>query len=208
MDNRRPTGGRRPAGPPFLVAALALFCAAPAAAETFTVAGREDTNGKCDGTRCPSIRSALLTARDGDTISIGVGEYQLALGQLDVNAGVTLAGAGAGRTTIRGDGANGVRVLRIGNVQIRPAVSIRDVTIAGGGSVCDRGGNVLNYGRLQLDHVRLTDGDAAHGGGLANEAGGIAVVERSLVDATERAAAPPPADAAAGSPAAPTTATR
>ena len=177
MHGRLPAAGRGLA----VTAALAFAVPAPAAATTYTVSSHADAGG-CAGTTCESIRAALRTAGDGDSIQIGAGEYRLTAGQLQVDRDVTIAGAGAGATTIVGDVEHQARVFQVGGGQTVPAVAISHLTIAGGTSPCNRGGNVLSYGRLRLDHVRVTGGAAADGGGLANVAGTL-IVEHSLVDA-------------------------
>ena len=45
----------------------------------------------------------------------------------------------------------------------------------------DSGGNIANYASLRLDHVRVTQGRAGAGGGVAN-LGGTLVIEHSLID--------------------------
>jgi hypothetical protein len=78
---------------------------------------------------CPyrEIAPAVSAARNGDTITIGPGLYR---GGITVDVSVRLAGAGAGRTVIRGGG----HVLTIGafGAAHEPTVAISGVTITGG----------------------------------------------------------------------------
>ncbi len=78
---------------------------------------------------CPyrEIAPAIAAARNGDTITIGPGLYR---GGITVDVSVRLAGAGPGRTVIRGGG----HVLTIGafGAAHEPTVAISGVTITGG----------------------------------------------------------------------------
>ena len=161
-----------------VVTALALPAPAVAAADTINVTTQQDTR-VCDATSC-SVRGALEIAGDGDTIRIPAGTYQLTLGQLSVTTSVTIAGAGADRTTIAGDREQGVRTLQVGgDVSEQPTVAIEHLTLTRGGSSCGPGGNVLNDGTLRLRHVAITDGVAASGGGVANF--GTVAIDHSLI---------------------------
>src|SRR5881398_576130 len=92
----------------FMVVATTMLALAPAAgAATFTVVGTGDTAPAtgCDGTECPSIRAALVSAglaSDRDTIVVPAGNYQLTQDQLTVNTPVDITGAGARTTIVRG----------------------------------------------------------------------------------------------------------
>ena len=101
-------------GLPLVVIAL-LVAASPAAAATFTVTGTTDVTGSCSGTSCTTIRAALAAAQFqspvADTIVIPAGDYQLSMGQLDVDTPVTIVGAGARATIVRGT-VNGPGVQR------------------------------------------------------------------------------------------------
>ena len=75
-------------------AAGLLIAPAVATADSFTVTGTAD-GGACEGLTCPSVRAALGSTRDGDTILVGAGDHRLTLGQLNVARSVTIIGAGA-----------------------------------------------------------------------------------------------------------------
>jgi nitrous oxidase accessory protein NosD len=80
------------------------------------------------GSRCQAtLQAALDAARDGDTIRLGPGTFA---GGVTIDRSVTLIGAGAGRTVIRGGGP----VITVGvlDAPSEPTVTIRDVTITGG----------------------------------------------------------------------------
>jgi hypothetical protein len=159
------------------VAAMLAFAVPARAAETFTVTGFEDTSESCQGTSCPSIRSALIQASISpgvDTVSIPAGDYQLQ-SALPVNNDVVVRGASARTTILRG--GQGFRAFEI------PAgitATISHLTMSGGSITC-WGGNLFNEGTVTLDHIRATQGSACSGGGLAN-AGGTMTVLSSLID--------------------------
>ena len=164
-----------------LAAAVAGFPApATAAAANYTVVTNGD-GGSCADTKCTSIRAALGVANEGDTIRVPAGDFALdpKLGPLVVRNAVTIAGAGADRTTVHPDGA--FTVFEAGSPQL-PAV-IAHLTVSDGSSDGE-GGNVHNTGVLVLDHVRVTAGTALHGGGVANDDGTLDI-DHSLLDGNE-----------------------
>jgi hypothetical protein len=74
-----------------------------------------------------TLQAAVAAAQDGDTISIAPGTYA---GGVTIDVSVKIAGAGAGKTIIRGGGS----VLTIGDfgASSEPTVAIQGVTITGG----------------------------------------------------------------------------
>lgn len=77
-----------------------------------------------------SIQAALNAAQDGDTIRVGSGTFA---GGLTIERSVSLLGAGADATTIRGGGP----VVTIGSATSSPTVSIAGVTVTGGLTATD-----------------------------------------------------------------------
>jgi Bacterial Ig domain len=158
-----------------------LISAAPArAAQTFTVTGTADTLEGCQGTACPSIRSALVQASISagvDTISIPAGDYQLD-SALVVDNDVVIQGAGARTTTVRGSQAD-----RVFDIPAGITATISHLTMSGGradaGNGC-WGGNLQSQGTLTLDHILATQGHACSGAGLGN-VGGTMTVQASAV---------------------------
>jgi hypothetical protein len=170
-----------------LVLLVLLVPAASARAETIDVTSFEDSgNALCPSANQCTLRRAIeLSSTNGgtgpaDTIVLQAGTYQLGLGQLvtgTTNTGVTILGAGADKTVIVAD-AN----QRVLEVQGESEFTLRGLTLQGGNALDDVGGNLsVSFGALQLDHVRLTGGRGARGGGLALR-GGTAVVSQSLID--------------------------
>ncbi len=160
------------------------------APETFTVvtAGTVTVNG----TPAANLRSAVAAAQAGDLIALGAGTYPVS-DTLQVAGGVSVRGAGAGRTTIDATGlAVGVRFA--GTDPKSPTVLDR-VTVTGAATcvAVDSGAT-----GLQLTHLVVRDcatagiAVAAGGGaeianatvatnGLGVDATGIATIKNSLV---------------------------
>jgi hypothetical protein len=96
-----------------------------------TVGGSAAASTLCvGGPQCyPTLQAALNAAHDGDTIRIGPGSFA---GGVTVTKSLTIVGAGAQRTTIRGGGP----VLTIGTFLAAGSdqlvVSISGVTVTGG----------------------------------------------------------------------------
>jgi CSLREA domain-containing protein len=157
----------------FLFALLALAMSARAAgATTFTVTTMADTAGTCTAAGPCSLRQAITSAADGDTITVPAGGYTLdaSNGQLVVTHGVTIDGAGLTTTTIDGDGVD--RVLLIaGNAT---TATLRGLTITGGASTEAAGGglSVTGPGPVVLDGVSVTENDVVPATGGFNEGGG------------------------------------
>ena len=102
-----------------LTGALPVLFARPALAASLCVGSKPG----CFAT----LQAAVNAARNGDTIIIAPGTYA---GGVTIDVSVTIAGAGAGSTVIRGGGP----VLTIGTygAAAEPTVSISGVTITGG----------------------------------------------------------------------------
>ena len=172
----------------WLVTVVALFALTPAAlANTYRVTGTgDDIGATCFADVCPTLRAAVEAAASPGgphTISLPAGTYQLTQRQLLLNSDVTIAGAGARTTAIRGN----PEAFRVVEVTTGRTVAINGVTLRDGRATDENtptffaGGVVLNHGSLTLDRVRVTGGSASSGGGVANT-GGTLVVERSLID--------------------------
>ena len=82
-----------------------------------------------------SLRAALASAMDGDTINVPPGHYRLTSGSLAVSAVVTIAGKGARKTILDAGGES--RVMAIGSTP--GEIVLRDLTVRGGNA--DGGGD-------------------------------------------------------------------
>jgi hypothetical protein len=100
-------------------AAIAAATATPAPAESLCVGRGADCFAK--------IQAAVDAAHDGDVIQVGRGSFS---GGITIDKSLTLVGARAGASTIRGGGP----VLTIGvlGAATEPTVAIRRLTITGG----------------------------------------------------------------------------
>lgn len=161
-----------------------LGVVAPATADTFVV----DTSADLAGTTCPqgacSIRRAIVAASQvtgsSNLIVIPQGEFHLdaGLGPLQITSEVSIVGAGARLSVIYA--GSGSRVFQIAGT----SASISHLTVRdGSASLSDpHGGNIkAQSSAVILDHVRVTNGSALSGGGVANRNGSM-VIAFSLID--------------------------
>src|SRR5579859_4811957 len=113
-------------------AALCIMAAQPCAANDWTVATTAD-----DGT-ANTLRSALASALDGDTINItATGTIALTSGYLDVDKSVIITGPGQDQLTVDGQGTSSVFVVWHDKI-----VTISGLTIANGATPVYGGGVV------------------------------------------------------------------
>ncbi len=124
---------------------LALI-AAPAAARTVAVAPGADAQER--------LQTALIDAHPGDTVMLGAGRFELTEGlSLDV-AGVTVAGAGEGKSVLSFDGQKGEGE---GLLVTSKDVTLRDFSVenARGNGIKGKGADGISFVRLS---VRWTGG--------------------------------------------------
>ncbi len=152
-----------------ILAALALL-AAPVSAATVTVNTTADLNtGSCSST-C-SLRDAVATANDGDTVQVPAGHYVLTLGEIAFNKSLTIAGAGARSTILDGNGAG--RIFNDANTTPTGTVEIDDVALVNGVAVTNSkqsngpsGGAIVGGGTLTLRRSLVANNQAVEGGGI------------------------------------------
>jgi CSLREA domain-containing protein len=164
---------------------LSFGMAGVAQAATFAVTTTADTStGSCEPNSC-SLRQALGAAANGDTVVLpaSASAYQVVNGPLVVSVAVTIAGAGAGSTTISGAGGS----TRVANVFAEGAVTIKDLTITGGNAT-NKGGGIAaaGPGPLILDGVTVTANTvSATASGFNLGGGGIwSSASLTLIDST------------------------
>lgn len=179
-----------------LLAALAALALAPMAASGATIA--VTTTADPVGPSCPSasncsIRGAVAVAGDGDVISLPAGTYAVTQGRVNIDAAVTIQGAGAGSTIIDASASSphdGVFRVR-SSVRIFPNATFRDVAITGGSVSAGGpvGGAITNnseYAILVLDRVHLfgnsviASGTDSLGGGAVRSLGSVQVVDSTI----------------------------
>ena len=149
-----------------------LLWPALAGAATFYVTGTGDSTASCSAFQCPSLRSAVLasnTAGGTNTISVPAGNYTLTItptgpddgttGDLHITANVTIvgAGAGAGGTTIIGDGD------RIFDISAN-SVTLSGIAVTGGGSEVFGGAISETGASLTLTNDSFTADTTSSGG--------------------------------------------
>ena len=163
-----------------------LAAAAPAAADTITVANTNDAGAG-------SLRQAIADVAPEGTIVVPAGTYLIASGELAIAKSLTISGAGAGSTIISNAGSSRVfHTTGSGNT-----ITIRSVTISLGHPPTTAGvvlgGGVLNEAAtltLASDIVAHNqanadaagaggNGGTAQGGGVFNGGGGTLVVLNS-----------------------------
>ena len=130
-----------------------------------------------------SLRGALATANDGDTIdATGVsGTILLTSGELQVTHNVTISGPGAGNLAVNGNAT--FRVFE----NFASDVSISDVTITNGFAADNNGGGgILNHAELTLANSSVSNsatpsGNNQQGGGIFNDAAATLTVTGSTI---------------------------
>ena len=168
-----------------LLALAVLAIAAPAAgAATITVTTKADpVTPVCPSASTCSLRGAAAAAADGDVIVLGAGTYALTQGELVLDHGVTIRGAGRSATTIDASGvAASHHVIRVRGV-VTHNVTFRGLAITGGAldtTGDNNGGGGIAYNDQQeplyLHDVRVygntvvvANASNAGGGGIRSE---------------------------------------
>ena len=188
----------------FAVPTAPAAAAGPAAATTFKVTKKADTNdGSCN--RDCSLREAVVAAnaRPGrDTIKVPAGTYKLTSpqGDIDIESELSME---AVRGTAVIDGQNNDRIFEItasgkaflsglkivdgrvqngqgGGILNAGFVYITHSTITGNVANTNGGGIANNGGTVALRFTTVSDNSAAYGGGLYNEGGRMEVVTSLL----------------------------
>jgi hypothetical protein len=118
-----------------------------------------------------SLRQALLTANEGDTINFSpllTGQTITLASELAVTKGVTITGPGAAKLTVSGNNVG--RVFNVATAQTTSRVVITDLTLTNGKASADGGAVLDNGSNLTLTNVLITSSNATgNGGGLAVE---------------------------------------
>jgi outer membrane protein assembly factor BamB len=141
------------------------------ASETFTVASNAGVT--VDGTPAANLRAAVAGAQPGSLVLLGAGSYPLSE-PLSVGAGVFIAGAGAGRTTLDATGL-AIGISFQGTDPSHPA-GLDKLTVAGADTCVAVGTGATG---VQLTHLVLRDCQTA--GVAVAAAGGAAIVNATLV---------------------------
>jgi len=178
----RHSGRLRPAGfhsPAALLRGFAVFGVvawlAPAhlSAKTITVMNTSDSGPG-------SLRAALASANDGDTINFDVsvtGTITLTSGALPVNKSVTIQGPSANILAVSGNGLSSVFYIASGEI-----VTISDLTITNGKG--NNGGGIYNdHATLTVTNSSVSRSDSSNAGaGIYNDHGTLTVSDSTLSD--------------------------
>lgn len=167
---------------PWIFSLIALFailglCSRTVYAATYTVTDTSDST-----TDTGSLRYAINTAVDGDTINFApnvIGTITLTNGTLTINNSVTITGPGVGLLTISGN--NTVPVFTIYSPG---TVSISGLIIANGNSGTNGGGIYNNSGTLTVSNCAFLGNTTAAGGGGIGGSGPLTVENSTFSDNT------------------------
>jgi hypothetical protein len=142
---------------------------------------RADLCNVCErGCQFSSVQPAIKAANPGDTVRICAGTYK-SNPSITINKVLTLVGAGAEETVLKGGGF--VRVLQIGPLGV---VTLQDLTVINGLELQQQrqGGAgilVLDRGALTLKGCRVEANKARDGGGIAVSRGATLTLLDSVV---------------------------
>ncbi len=124
-----------------------------------------------------SLRAALASAQDGDTINFTVtGMIGLTSGPLSVSRGVTIAGPGAGALAVSGN--HSFRVFEATGTN----ATLSGVTITAGQTTGDGAGiYAANSTALTLSDCVVTNNSASRGGGIFNNSGVMLTIRNCTI---------------------------
>ena len=143
-----------------------------------------------------SLRAAIMKANqvDGtDIIHVPAGTYTLTIppsgadgddrGDLNITSGITIVGAGAGRTIIDGNASDRVFDVSVGQFASLTGMTIRN------GNQRENGAGVRNAGILTIDHCTIEDNitvaNGISGDGAGIYSSGSLTVDASLIRSNE-----------------------
>ena len=174
-----------------MISLMCLFTNRPASAFDFTVTKMADEVGTCEVNDC-ALREAIIAANalsGEDRIILPAGAYILArgwggadtaqAGDLDIQEGLIIDGAGAATTIVEGNGLD-----RVFHVLPGAGLEMSGVTVQGGWKNSAPGAGILvAESDVALDHVVIqgnTISSVAGGGGIAMYSGSL-TIEDSVI---------------------------
>lgn len=118
-----------------------------------------------------SLRACLAQAADGDVVTIGAeigSPILITTGALNIDAGVSIVGAGSGVSIIDGSGNGNNRIITLDASVTGKSVSISGVTIQGGNLSAEGSAILIDRNYLSLSDCVLQDNrsNGAHGGAV------------------------------------------
>ena len=113
-----------------------------------------------------SLRQALASANDGDTINFAVtGTITLTTDELLVDKSITISGPGSDNLTVDGNHAS-----HIFHVSGGVTATVAGLSITNGGEVPGAGGGIYNdHSTLAIDHCTVSGNHGSVGGGVYND---------------------------------------
>lgn len=159
-----------------LFSLLLLSSLSAARAATLNVTTTTDeADGSCLDGDC-SLRDAVFAAAAGDTVAVPAGDYLLALGNIAIVRDLSVEGAGARTTILRGSGS-----ARHFSVAAGRAVTLKDLKLTEGRA--NFGGSIDNDGQLTLVRVAVAGNRADFAGGI-NSDGRLTLIESAVTGNT------------------------
>ena len=145
-----------------LATSLSVFCLIVLNLQAAPILG---TNINDDG--AGSLRQALTTANDGDTIQFGVTGIALTTGELLVNKSVSITGPSPADLAIDAN-----LTSRVFHISSGLMVAISGLTISNDNAEGDGGGGIQNdHATLAIDNCTISGNHGAWGGGINNRGG-------------------------------------
>jgi hypothetical protein len=165
-----------------LCAGLLWLAAQPAEAADRFVDGStgSDAGNNCTGAGnpCATIARAVDVALAGDEIRIAAGVYTETL---QIDAALTLRGAGRSATVIQAGATRGTASDRTVTVAAGVSLELFDLTLRHGNTALGGGGLSSDGGALRIERVDLVENDAGgRGAGLSAGGDGAVVVLRDV----------------------------
>lgn len=168
------------------LAALATALALPALAQaaSFPVTLTSDSGGTCQPAGPCTLRQAIASAHDGDTVTLAAGSYPLtaaAGGTIAIDHSIVIAGpVGKAAETVIDGGGMGSRIFSIPGGQ---TVAFADVTLAhgragegGGAAILAENAGTIDLTRVAFDH----NSTSADGGALRELDGTVSLTDVSF----------------------------
>ena len=142
-----------------------VFCAVAVPAHATIIVTNTNDNG------LGSLRQALATANDGDTITFAVtGSIALTTGELLVDKSITISGPGAANLAVDGNARSRVFHIGSGTTVTISGLTIRNGVVTGNFPAGSGAGIYSFQATLTLNDCVITGNSATYGGGVTNDA--------------------------------------
>jgi predicted outer membrane repeat protein len=155
------------------VSLAGLAVAQVAQAKVWHVNSTADPGSGCSAANC-TLRAAIGSAGNGDTVDVPAGKYHLTTGPIHVLTSIGIVGAGAKSVTIGAGGKTQILLIPAGS-----NVRVTGVTLAGGFRDGD-GGAIRLDGSLDLSESRIENSRANSSGGAIYSDGTLSVTDTTF----------------------------